>query len=306
MIYEKPAKTLDAQAELLISRGLAADKDTLVSVLSQINYYRLSTYLYTYRDGSDYFLPGTSLERVLRVYEFDQQLRILLLDLIEGVEILIRTQLAYHFAQKYGPFDWIKPELFPNFNPRYDDFARWQTKLQDQTNRSRELKANEDTVAHFFRKYGDAHDRLPIWILTEIMDFGATLSFFRGVEPSIRKAAASALDQPEELVLSWLLSMNTVRNRCAHHARLWNWRLGIPVKLPTPRKYPEWSLPTLSNQYIGAILYICAWCSGKLLTKSRWLEKARASLLAYTDLDLSKIGMPKGWELDAIWLKLVK
>jgi abortive infection bacteriophage resistance protein len=299
--YGKPAKTLEEQAAILISRGLVADKDRLVTVLSQINYYRLSTYLYTYRDTTESFLPGTHLEHILRLYQFDHTLRMLLLDAIEGIEILVRTRLAYHFALKHGPFDWARPELFPDFNPAYDDFPRWQAKLQEQTRRSREQKSNEDTVTHFFRKYGDTHDRLPIWMLTEIMDFGATLSFFRGVEPSIRKEVSLSLDQPEELVLSWLLSLNTVRNRCAHHARLWNWQLGIPIKLPTPRKYPEWSVSALSNRYIGAILYVCSWCSGKLFTKGQWRQKARTTLLEYGDLDLSRIGMPRGWAEDVIW-----
>ena len=301
MKYEKQAKTLDEQAELLLSRGLVADKDRLIAVLSQINYYRLSTYLYTYRAGAESFLPGTSLDHILRLYEFDHALRMLLLDIIEGIEVLVRTRLAYHFALRYGPFDWTRQELFPDFNPAYDDFARWQAKLEEQTRRSRELKSNEDTVTHFFRKYGDSHDRLPIWMLTEIMDFGATLSFFRGVEPSIRKEVARSLEQPEEILGSWLLSLNTIRNRCAHHARLWNWQLGIPVKLPTPRKYPEWSVPGLSNRYLGAILYICSWISGRLYTKDGWRQRARETLLAYGDVDLSRIGMPRGWVHDAIW-----
>jgi abortive infection bacteriophage resistance protein len=299
--YEKPAKTLEGQAELLISRGLVADMDRLVTVLGQINYYRLSTYLYTYRDGSERLMPGTKLDHILRIYEFDHTLRMLLLDVIEGVEILVRSRLAYHFAMKHGPFDWARPELFPGFNPVYNDFVRWQEKLQEQTRRSREQRANEDTVVHFFHKYGDEHERLPIWMLTEIMDFGATLSFYRGVEPSIRKDVAMSLDQPEELVMSWLLSLNTVRNRCAHHARLWNWQLGIPVKFPTPRKYPEWSGLGLSNKYIGAILYISSWISGRLFTKDQWQMKARDTLLGFSDLDLSRIGMPKGWENDEIW-----
>jgi len=299
--YEKPAKTLEEQADLLLSRGLVADKDKLVATLAQVNYYRLSTYLYTYRDGSDAFVPGTHLDRVLRLYEFDHALRMLLLDAIEGVEILVRTQLAYHFALRYGPFDWARPELFPNFSTLHDDFGRWQTKLQEQTRRSRDQKSNEDTVTHFFRKYGDSHDRLPIWMLVEIMDFGSTLSFFRGVETSIRKDVSRSLNQPEELVLSWLLSLNTVRNRCAHHARLWNWQLGFPVKLPNQRKYPEWVLPGLSNRYVGATLYICSWISDRLITKDHWREKARAALLSYGDLDLSRIGMPRGWERDRIW-----
>lgn len=301
MKYAKAAKTIEKQAELLLSRGLIADKEKLISVLSQVNYYRLSTYLYTFRDTSDYYLPGTNLEHILRIYEFDHELRILLLDIIEGVEILIRSRLAYCFALKHGPFAWTRSDLFPNFNQVYDDFRRWIDKLAEQTRRSREQKANEDTVVHFFKKYGDEHANLPIWILVEIMDFGSTLSFFRGVDIDIRKEVSLALDQPEEVVLSWLLSLNTVRNRCAHHARLWNWQLGIPVKLPKPKKYPEWSLPYLSNRNLGAILYICSWISEKLVTKDYWRENAVSILKKYENLGIENIGMPKDWKESKIW-----
>jgi len=303
MKYEKPAKTCEEQADLLLSRGLVADRNELITVLTQINYYRLSTYLYTFRDGTDNFLPGTSLQQILRLYEFDHELRILLIDIIEGIEILVRSRLAYFFALKHGPFAWRDPKVFPNFNPAYDDFVRWQDKLTEQTRRSREQKSNEDTVVHFFKKYGDLHDCLPIWILVEIMDFGSTLSFYRGVESDLRKNVALSFNQPEEVVLSWLLSLNTVRNRCAHHARLWNWQLGISVKLPNARKYPEWYLPRLSNRELASVLYICAWISKKLVSKDYWLERARSLFCTYADVSLDHIGMPEGWEKDAIWKK---
>lgn len=301
MKYSKGAKTCEQQADLLLERGLIASKEHLVDVLSQVNYYRLSTYLYTYRDGSDNFIPGTTLDHILRLYEFDHELRILLLDIIEGIEVLVRSRLAYFFSIKHGPFAWTNSALFPNFNPSYDDYNRWQAKLAEQTKRSREKKSNEDTVVHFFRKYGDTHAILPVWILVEIMDFGSTLSFFRGVSDDIRKDVSQSLNQPEEVVLSWLLSLNTIRNRCAHHARLWNWQLGIPVKIPKPRKYPEWNLPNLSNRHIAVILYICTWISKSLVTKDHWREKAKSFLQNNADLDLKKIGLPEDWMEHDIW-----
>lgn len=65
MKYSKEAKTCEQQADLLLDRGLVANKEHPVAVLSQINYYRLSTYLYTYRDVTDTFIPGTTLEHYI-------------------------------------------------------------------------------------------------------------------------------------------------------------------------------------------------------------------------------------------------
>ncbi len=39
MKYEEAPKSWDEQADLLISRGLLADRNDLIDVLTQINYY---------------------------------------------------------------------------------------------------------------------------------------------------------------------------------------------------------------------------------------------------------------------------
>ena len=60
MQYTKPALTFEEQADLLLSRGLLGDKDELVSILSRVNYYRLSGYLFPFRDKNDRYKPGTT------------------------------------------------------------------------------------------------------------------------------------------------------------------------------------------------------------------------------------------------------
>lgn len=112
MKYERSAKTCEQQADLILSRGLVADRNDLIAVLTQIIYYRLSTYLYTFRDGTDIFLPGTSLHVIRRLYELEHELWILLIDIIEGIETLVRSKLAYFFALKQGAFACIDPKLF--------------------------------------------------------------------------------------------------------------------------------------------------------------------------------------------------
>ncbi len=47
--YLKQPLTLEEQADKLIARGLLAERDELVMRLSVVSYYRLSTYLYPFR-----------------------------------------------------------------------------------------------------------------------------------------------------------------------------------------------------------------------------------------------------------------
>ena len=59
MEYTKPSLTYEEQADVLISRGLLADRDVLIATLQNVNYYRLSGYLYPFRNADDSFLDGT-------------------------------------------------------------------------------------------------------------------------------------------------------------------------------------------------------------------------------------------------------
>lgn len=49
MKYDKPPLSFEEQAGRLIGRGLICDKALLVNRLKDVNYYRLSGYLYPYR-----------------------------------------------------------------------------------------------------------------------------------------------------------------------------------------------------------------------------------------------------------------
>jgi abortive infection bacteriophage resistance protein len=53
MKYTKPPLTFDQQADLLLSRGLMAEKTELILKLKSVSYYRLSGYLFPFRNSDD-------------------------------------------------------------------------------------------------------------------------------------------------------------------------------------------------------------------------------------------------------------
>ncbi len=298
MKYEKLGRTFEEQADLLLSRGLEASKADLVTRLKATNYFRLTTYLYPFRrSDSDQFEAGTTLEKVWQRYRFDQRLRTLVLDAIEGIEVYVRTQLAYYFALDSGAFAYTDQKHFPNL-PR-ERFLEWQRKLDDQTQRS--LASREDFVVHFFDKYGDEHTRLPIWVMIELMDFGSTLTFFRGVSDNIKKRIANEIGVPDRVLWSWLLALNTVRNRCAHHSRLWDWELGTPVLLPQERKFPDWHAAKLPNNRTGIILTICKFWTEQIAPSNRWPQRVRDLLAEFPELPIAPMGLPDEWLNHPLW-----
>ncbi|MCX7025327.1 MAG: Abi family protein [Spirochaetes bacterium] len=301
MKYEKPALSFDEQADKILGRGLVADRSDLIARLKVTNYYRLSSYLFPFRDGVDSYRPGTTLESILRLYDFDQCLRNIVLDAVESIEVQVRTQLTYHFAHAHGPFSYLDSANFPNFNPIRGDFGKWEKKLKEQMERGKLPKGKEDFVLHFYKKYGDEEDRLPIWMIVELMDFGSTLSFFRGVSDPIRKAVSASIGQPEEVVFSWLLALNSVRNRCAHHARLWNWTIGYPVLIPQPKKFPEWHVLRMRNDRLGILLTICRYWLDRISLKQAWGSDVMRIFDNYPEISPADLGLPPTWREHPIW-----
>lgn len=303
MKFDKRALSFDDQADLLLSRGLQADKAALVARLQATNYYRLTSYLYTFRHDGESYRPGTSLEAALELYRFDHGLRLLLLDAIETIEVHARTQLAYHFAHSYGPFAYLERRHFPNFESNdtlgRDDFTEWERKLRLQVRRSREKKGREDFIVHFFGKYGDAHDMPPIWMMVELMDFGSVLSFYRGVSTELRRKLAESLGLHQKVVLNWLLALNSVRNRCAHHARLWNWSLGYPATIL--ERDPRWQVLRGVDRKMGTILHVCRHWLEKAHVGHYWPHRVEEHFDKFNGIDLEAMGLVSQWTQRPVW-----
>lgn len=296
MRYGKPSLTPEAQADLLLSRGLIAEKGLLVQRLASVSYYRLSGYCYPFRNPDDSFVAGTAFETIWDRYVFDRKLRLLVMDAIERIEVAVRTQLALQHSQLFGPFGYCHDRAsLPKFDQaRWEEFLR---RLEEETARSKET-----FVGHFFEKYGDNHRTLPIWMLAEIMPMGSTLSFFRNCPHRIKAAVSRSFGIPETVFESWLLSLNAVRNICAHHGRLWNRELGIKPKIPFVRDYPEWHTPvTIPQHRVFAALTLCRHCLKHIAPQSRWAERFCALLAAHPDIPRKDMGIPPGWETSPIW-----
>ena len=75
------------------------------------------------------------------------------------------------------------------------------------------------------------------------------------------------------MLKSWLLALNTVRNICAHHSRLWNRELGTKPKIPA--KDMAWQVVLVKNDRIFGILTICKFCLDRIAPQSGWPDRLR-------------------------------
>ncbi len=300
--YLKGHLSFEEQADQLIARGLESDREELIKRLSAVSYYRLSGYLYPFRElPGDQFKPGSTLTSVWERYCFDRRLRVLFLDAIERIEVAVRTQLVYHFSAVHGAFGHCDEKNLPNL--KIQEYIDWRSGLLTETQRSK-----EPFKQHFFKKYTEEQN-LPIWMVSELMSMGSLLTFMKGSGAPVLSRIGSSFDIPDTLLLSWLRSLYSARNICAHHCRLWNRELGYPPSLPNKNKFPDWHQKTeegknvFNNSRCGIILMICRRMLSTIAPSSHWHERVEELFAQYPTLPITDMGLPFDWKNHPLWKK---
>ena len=296
MKFEKPALTIEQQVNLLRERGMEGDPSLMAERLKVVSYYRLSGYAFPFRQVDNTFAPGTFFETVWRRYVFDRQMRLLVMDAIERFEVAFRTQLAHHHSLQHGPFGYVTARTSrPKLKPA--EFAEFFAGLLEELGRSK-----EPFMKHFYQKYGDEHDVPPFWKAAEVMTFGSVVTFYKATTHSVKQSVASVFGIPDTVMESWLLALNSVRNICAHHSRLWNRELGVNPKIPLQKDYPEWHTPVKvgSNRIFG-ILSICKHGLNRIAPQSHWPDRLLSLLCEYPDVPIAEMGFPENWQECPIW-----
>lgn len=294
MKYEKQFETYDQLADRLLSRGLIADRPTLVQALEEIGYYRLSGYWHIFKRGNS-FDKGASLDRILDIYEFDRRLRLLTLDAIERVEIFFRSNLAHELATLGGAFGYLERVSLPGFTEtQYADFIR---RCRLAYGRSREPYA-----IHFKQCYGDEHDLPPYWILVGVLDFGTLFALYRGAPNDVRKRLSRLFGVQPKVMDSWLVALNTTRNICCHHGRLWNRTLGTRPALPRKKNDPRWHGPfaVRSDKPVAVLTILCHMLQASGLDPD-WARKVVSLILTRCEEDRARMGFNSGWEDSPFW-----
>lgn len=298
MEYTKPFLTFEQQADLLMEeRGMVADRDDLIRHLQDVGYYRLSGYWHIYKKReTDVFWEGTTFQRVWDTYVFDRQFRLVVLDAVERVEIYMRTQLAYLLAEQAGPFGFLNPSNLPRLSK--ERYSRFIDKCYEAYDRARE---GEPFAKHFHDKYGDKHDLPPYWVLVNVMDFGMVVTLYKGAPVSIRHQIANDLGVSAKVLDSWLVTINTIRNICAHHGRLWNRIIGNPPMIPHAE---EWHSPyEVKNDKIFGSLTVLSYLLEKVAPATSWRERLIDLVESLSVRNQARMGFTEGWRGCPIWNK---
>lgn len=319
--YAKPHLTLAEQVELLQSRGLQIPNAELaMRWLGAVGYYRLSAYWYPYRillEGSanreDRFVTSTSFDQVIELYEFDRRLKLLVLDALERIEIAMRFRVGYTLGRR-SAYAHLEPSaLDGNFataqsgKGKPSSYEDWLTKVLAAQDKSR-----EDFVVHFRTKYDG---RLPVWVATEILDFGCLSFLYAGLKRLDRDEIAHNLGVLDDqgagngkALANWMHVLNYLRNTCAHHARLWNRNMALQVaskhlKAIASLRHLHTANTTQIARLFGA-LCVVAFLMDQVSPGHTWtvdMTHLVTESLPLCNRSLSEMGFPDNWESLPLW-----
>lgn len=291
MKFSKTPLSFKDQVSLLEKRGLLiGDRDKAEYYLSHLNYYRLAAYCLPFEKdhNTHQYVEGTTFDQVLDLYIFDRELRLLVLDAIERVEVSIRTHLAYTLAHKYGPHDYLNSALFKAKWPH----AKNVRQLEIEFRNSREV-----FIRHLRKKYDESLP--PIWATVEIMTFGQLSNWYANLSSGAdRNAIANVYDMDEINLVSFLHHLSTVRNVCAHHSRLWNREFTFTFKLPRKRPSQLLSVLNLSpttTKRIYNTLVVLDYLMLTISPDTHWKQRLIALLNKHLVADPLSMGFPAHW-----------
>lgn len=325
--YTKPWLSLEQQVERLASRGVdVGDRDRAAAVLRAVGYYRLTGYLYPFRKSEQYiddegrartrvlsgYRTGTSLDHAEEIIDFDRRLRMLVMDGVERIEVAVRMQLGYVLGRT-SAFAHEDPTCFTEAftdegtdpesgEPVPSSHARWLERADE-----RRAKSDEQFVAHFREKYDD---RMPVWALTELLELGQLSVLYRGLRQQEAEEIAGAFGAPtKKIMVSWLASLNYVRNVAAHHARLFNRKLQHAPARPKVGQVPvldhlrdEQTAKGVFGTYNA--LAVIAHLLPSIEVGTDWHRRLAELLREFPtshSLSIASIGVPQGWESLDLW-----
>lgn len=328
MSYEKPYLTIEEQLDLLASRGCdLGDRESAAALLTRVGYYRLSGYWYPFRKSTinankriviDDFIEGTTLSQVAEIYEFDRQLHLLTLDAVEHVEVAVRFQIGHSLGRR-GAFAHTDPnalsdEFAGHSNPppalaawKNSHHAKWLRFRENEENRSQ-----ADFVKHFKKKYGLP---LPVWVVTELLDFGGLSTLYSGLIQRDRDTIAATYELYDSsgvghggALQDWLKNLNYIRNVCAHHSRFWNANISARMSPRIMKSISQLehiaNLPQknmLSRPY--ASLGVLALMTKRINPDDDWTSRLKDMITQSLPQGRqeSEMGFPPGWREFDLW-----
>lgn len=285
-IYSRHPSSVDAQIDILHKRGMYIDDYAFAKdFLEEVYFHRFLSYSVPFfvNGNSHQYQEGAKFSDVVKVYEFDSKLRLLILAAIEKIEISVRTQFI-NLSWKYGPHFYLDYKLFQDHKLLNDSIERIQYQIR---------VSNDLLVSEYYHRYQDP-EMPPVWIAIELTTIGQLSKWLRNLKSIEDKESVS---QRYELHFSLLQSildnLTLIRNYSAHHTRIWNRHFDFECILNSQHNSLEHALCEGSRIYSVLLLMIYVL---KSLGVDQEFYQNLTKLIEFYEVNIDAMGFPENWQ----------
>ena len=256
--------------------------------LQQINYSRLSDYFAPFFEKPNLFKNHTTFEDILYLYNFDEDLKLLIFSHIKIIEVYLRSQISYNISENHGAFGYVNRGI-------YKDKSKCDISLERIN--SDVKRSKEDFVKQFFKEYDEKH--LPVWTVVETLSFNTLSKIYASLNHDLQKKIAEPIKIQYQLFPSWFHSLVYIRNICAHHSRLWNRNLVIFPKIPKKSQLFQ----NVDSKKIYLIIGIMQHILSSIDDDNtiNFKIKIEQLLTKYPNINPSAMGFVENWENSETW-----
>lgn len=289
--FGKPALTPQALLAKLKAQGLIVDNDGLaLQYIAYVGHFRLKGYWYQLQDiQTGYFLPRTRFEDIRLRYEFDREIRAVVMESVERLEVAVRTVICNQLSLKYSPHWYLKAEIFA---PKgRNGIGQMLSKIEGEVERA----SSRSYIKAYYDTYDDPY-LPPSWAMSECVTLGTwsrTFAMLR--DPVDRKIIASRFGISQvEVFESWLHTLTVLRNMAAHHDRFIDVRLGVA---PTNLKLKN--IRFIDNKSVYAALTVMHVLLSAIGFNSAFKARLAAMEARYGIALFQRMGFPAQWQASA-------
>ena len=299
------AYTISDQIELLKRRGmLFKDEAKAYSQLEKIGYNRLKGYWLDMQSDFNLHIFRTDVyfEDIIERYYFDRQLRIILFDAIEQIEIAFRAKMIYHLSIAYGGLWYLNPSLFESTIITQKGETKTAhffalDELQKEFNRSQDI----------FTKDRKTEQNPDAWIIMESASMGSLSKLYKNLRNKLPEKASIANEMGLNSTFTfvgWIESITLIRNMIAHHSRLWNRPMVKHPSMQLKNPAGAWLTRPLQPQQLNkpfAIISCMVYFCNHLNQSEDIKQKIIALTNSFPNIPLYKYGFPNHWRNEPLW-----
>lgn len=208
----------EAKGLIINDIPFARQKPSDISYLSLIGGYKVPFF----NGISHKYVPGSTFEDIVALYEFDKSLRLLTFGYITSVEEKLRQKIVDAFCGRFGE---LQSAFLNPANYRSEPSYSHSHTVSGLVNKFLKSAVSDKDHAYVIHQRNHYHN-VPLWTVVKVVTFGTLSKMYSVLQYPQRIQIARSFLYPSDRQLEKAVDcMTYFRNICAHNERLYSFKL---------------------------------------------------------------------------------